>query len=197
MSAIMVAGGVAGCSVGGQMHDTFQPASLLPDQGHGAPTGGPGDLQAVYQVDSNDRLRINVFGQPSLTGEYNVDGAGRLSMPLIGNVPVRGLTTPAIESLITRRLASKYLRDPDVTVEVLTFRPFFILGQVNTAGQYPYVNGMNISQAIAIAGGYTPRANQNLVKLTRVTANGEQTFKVKPETAVYPGDTIYVRERWF
>jgi len=172
-----------------------QTSNLMADRD--AAPDASGTLDTFYQIGGGDRLKITVFGQPSLSGQYNVDGAGLMSMPLIGGVQVGGLTTREIESRIAHRLGAKYLRNPNVTVEVLNFRPFFILGQVNRAGQYPYVSGMDVRKAVAIAGGYSARANQKRVKITRKTQAGQQTFKAAPQATVYPGDTIYVRERWF
>ena len=152
---------------------------------------------AGYQVGGGDRLRITVFGQTDLTGEYNIDGLGRISMPLLSFVEVGGLTTPAIERLIETKLAKDFLRNPDVAVEIITYRPFFILGEVRTAGQFPYVGGMTIQKAVAVGGGYTARADQGQVIVTRQTADGPMTMKLSPTAAILPGDTIYVRERWF
>lgn len=150
-----------------------------------------------YRVGSGDQLRVTVFGQDDLTGEYAVDGAGRISMPLISQLPVAGATTAEIEAMIEARLRDGFLREPNVSVQVLTFRPFFVLGEVQTAGQYPYVNGMTVQNAIAIGGGYTPRADTGEVIVTRQTQTGPVTIRVSPTEAILPGDTIYVRERWF
>ncbi|MGI9414287.1 MAG: polysaccharide biosynthesis/export family protein [Hyphomicrobiales bacterium] len=150
-----------------------------------------------YKVGGGDRLRITVFGQTDLTGEYNIDGLGRISMPLLSFVKIGGLSTPQIERLIEARLRKDFLRNPDVAVEVISFRPFFILGEVRTAGQFPYVGGMTIQKAVAVGGGYTPRADQGQVIVTRQTETGPMTMKLSPTAAVLPGDTIYIRERWF
>lgn len=150
-----------------------------------------------YRVGTGDQLRVTVFGQDDLTGEYAVDGAGRISVPLISQVPVAGATTAEIEAMIEARLRDGFLRAPNVSVQVLTFRPFFVLGEVQTAGQYPYVNGMTVQNAIAIGGGYTPRADTGEVIVTRQTQTGPVTIQVSPTEAILPGDTIYVRERWF
>ena len=154
-------------------------------------------IVAAYRVGTGDRLRVTVFEQPDLTDEHTVDGLGQISMPLISAVPVGGRTTLEIERIIEDRLRRGFLRDPDVSVEVVTFRPFFILGQVQNGGQYPFISGMTVKNAIAMGGGYTPRANQGAVLVTRQTERGMETRKLDLDALVYPGDTIYVRERWF
>jgi len=150
-----------------------------------------------YKVGAGDRLTIRVAGEVDLTNDYLVDGAGNISMPYIDTTPVAGLTTAEIERVIAARLRTGYLRNPSVSVQVTTPRPFFILGEVNTAGSFAYQPGMSVQNAIAIAGGYTPRANQGAVLVTRKNVNGTETFKVPVTTQIYPGDIIYIRERWF
>jgi len=150
-----------------------------------------------YTLDTGDRLRVIVFGQADLSNIYAVDGAGRLSMPLIGQVEARGVTTRELETRIAQRLRGGFLRDPQVTIEVDTFRPFFILGEVTQSGQFAYVQGMTVQTAVAIAGGFTPRARQTTVEITRVV-NGEQVRAEVPlHHPIRPGDTIRVFERWF
>jgi len=191
-----VLGIVAGCAGERSQFGGGAPAMVVASSGtHG--NSSPASAPGAYPVDSGDRLQVRVFGQPTLTGQYAIDGTGRISMPLIGNLMVRGRTTPVIEALITRRLAERYLRKPRVSVEVVVFRPFFILGQVNNAGQYPYVNGMTIETAVAIAGGYTARARKSRIRVTRNSSSGPQTSFMSPAQRVYPGDTIYVKERFF
>ena len=150
-----------------------------------------------YRVDGGDRLRVTVLGQEELTAEYNVDSGGNMSMPLLSSFRVGGLTVPQIEKLIETKLRKDYLRDPDVSVEIVTYRPIFVLGEVNKAGQYPYIGGMTIQKAIAVSEGYSARADQGKVIVTRQTADGPISMKLSPTAAVLPGDTIYVRERWF
>ncbi|VAV90255.1 Polysaccharide export protein [hydrothermal vent metagenome] len=152
---------------------------------------------AGYRIGAGDSLTIRVVGQPDLTGDYIVDGSGLISFPLIKSVKVGGLTAPQIRSLVAARLRQGYLRNPSVSVQTTNLRPFFILGEVGQAGSFPYQNGMTVQNAIAIAGGYSPRANQKDVMLTRKDANGTQTVKVPITTQIYPGDIIFVRERWF
>jgi polysaccharide biosynthesis/export protein len=150
-----------------------------------------------YTLDAGDRLRIIVFGQDSLSNSYSVDGGGRISMPLIGVIDARGRTTQQLQGAIEGRLRTSYLREPRVSVEVEQHRPFFVLGEVNTSGQYPFVNQMTVQMAVAIAGGFSPRANRNYAELTRLI-NGEiTTIAVPINTPMRPGDTVVIRERYF
>lgn len=150
-----------------------------------------------YRLGSGDRLRITVFEQENLSGSYSVDQAGYIAFPLIGGVPARGKTLSEIEQSIAAELRNGYLRNPDVTIEVDQYRPFFIMGEVGEAGQYAYVPGMTVQNAIAIAGGFSPRANQADVDITR-TINGDiLTGRVPISDPIMAGDTIYIRERLF
>ncbi len=150
-----------------------------------------------YTLDSGDRLRVVVFGQDSLTNSYGVDAAGNITLPLIGAVHARGLTTSELSSALAARLRQGFLREPHVAVEVELYRPFFILGEVNFPGQYPYVPNMTAETAVAIAGGFTPRAWRPTVQLSR-TADGMVARQLVPViTQMNPGDTIVVDERWF
>jgi polysaccharide export outer membrane protein len=154
-------------------------------------------LTEAYRLDAGDRLRVTVFGQADLTNSYTVDQAGYIAMPLIGGVPARGATAPDLEQAIATKLRSGFLRNPDVSVEVEQYRPFFIMGEVRNAGQYPYVAHMTAQTAVAIAGGFSARAGQAQVDITR-QINGEiMTARVPITDPIRPGDTIYVRERLF
>lgn len=179
--------------------------SQLPARnGQGAiePYGSKGTAAAYeygtgYRVGAGDRMTIRVAGEADLTAEYLVDGAGNISMPYVQTLGVAGKTATQIEGLVADRLRNGYLRDPQVSVQVTTLRPFYILGEVNSAGSFPYQPGMTVQNAIAIAGGYGARADQKKVLVTRKNANGTATYKVPVTTQVYPGDIVYVRERWF
>lgn len=150
-----------------------------------------------YYVDSGDELRVIVYEQPNLTNLYRVDQAGYIGMPLVGAVAARGGTTADIERRIEEKLASHYLRLPDVTVEIASYRPFFMLGEVNNPGQYPYVPGMTAETAVAVAGGFTPRANMRTVRVSR-SLNGRLFEGRIPVTQpIRAGDTLYVSERLF
>lgn len=150
-----------------------------------------------YRVGAGDKLTIRVVGEPDLTADYVVDASGNISMPYVQSLNVGGSTTPHIEAMITERLKAGYLRKPEVSVQVTSLRPFYILGEVNTAGSFAYQPGITVQNAIAIAGGYGARADHNQVLITRKTSDGANTYKVPVTTQVYPGDVIYVRERWF
>lgn len=154
-------------------------------------------LTAPYLLDSGDRLRIVVYGQDAITNSYSVDQAGYISVPLIGDVPARGSTTQELEQTLEASFSKGFLRDPDVSVEVEQYRPFFVMGEVRNAGQYPYVAGMTAQTAVAIAGGFSPRAQQGSVDITR-QINGEiLQGRVPLSDPLRPGDTVYVRERLF
>ncbi|MBO6539250.1 MAG: polysaccharide export protein [Rhizobiaceae bacterium] len=150
-----------------------------------------------YLLDSGDRLRVTVFEQEGLTNVYSVDQAGYISFPLVGAVPARGHTTKQLEGAIAERLRAGYLRDPDVSVEVDRYRPIFVMGEVGSAGQYTYVPGMTVHKAIASAGGFSARAQQADVDVTRVINGKVMTGRVLTSDPLLPGDTIYVRERLF
>jgi polysaccharide biosynthesis/export protein len=150
-----------------------------------------------YTLDSGDKLRIFVYAQPSLSRVYAVDTEGFISVPLIGNVQARGITTRGLEGAIRARLGAEFVRDPHVTVDIQQYRPFFILGEVKSAGQYPYVGGLTVAAAAAIAGGYSERANERKVHITRRINGGIERLEVPGDAEVRPGDTIQVKERWF
>ena len=152
---------------------------------------------APYTLDAGDKLRIVVFGQDTLSNNYIVDAEGQVSLPLIGTVNARGLTTAQLSVAIKSRLAQGYLREPSVAVEIETYRPFFVLGEVTYPGQYPYVPNMTAENAVAIAGGFTPRASKDRVTVTR-KATGASSRAAQPlRYPLRPGDTVTVAERWF
>jgi polysaccharide export outer membrane protein len=150
-----------------------------------------------YLLDAGDRVRVFVYGQPSLSRTYPIDGQGFINMPLIGSVRARTLTTYDLAGEIAAQLRVSYVRDPEVTVEVAAYRPFYILGEVRLPGQYPYVSGMTIQAAVAIAGGYTPRANEREIQVTRLLNGEQEEIEAPPNYRIRPGDSVYVRERWF
>jgi polysaccharide export outer membrane protein len=154
-------------------------------------------LHEPYTLANGDRLRVLVFGQEALSNSYAVDAAGQISMPLIGPVVAFGQTPRSLEDAIAQRLRAGFLREPKVSVEVELYRPFFILGEVTTSGQYPFVNGMTVQTAVAIAGGFQPRADRHAADVTRAINGEVVTGRVPLDTAVRPGDTITIRERFF
>ncbi|MBS0247305.1 MAG: polysaccharide export protein [Proteobacteria bacterium] len=174
-----------------------------------APRGGPyvpapnygyaavSPAAPAYTLDSGDKLRVVVFGQDGITNSYTVDAGGNVNLPLIGTVPARGVTTQQLAKSIADRLRQGYVREPHVTVEVETYRPFFILGEVTTPGQYPYVANMTVETAVAIAGGFSARASKKTVELTRNSSTQRMRGEVPLSYPLQPGDTIVVKERWF
>ncbi|MGF0536478.1 polysaccharide biosynthesis/export family protein [Agrobacterium sp. ES01] len=150
-----------------------------------------------YRVDSGDRLRITVFEQQSLTNSYTVDQAGYIAFPLIGAVAARGSTLQQLEKTIAEKLRKGFLRDPDVSIEVDRYRSIFIMGEVGQPGQYSYVPGMTVQNAIAVAGGFSTRANQRMVDITRRVNGNSYTGHVPITDPIMAGDTLYIRERLF
>ncbi|MFO1067427.1 MAG: polysaccharide biosynthesis/export family protein [Geminicoccaceae bacterium] len=152
--------------------------------------------QSTYKVDANDQIKVSVFRHDDLSGQFQLDGAGNFSMPLIGEIQARGLTTTELEHVIEAKLQDGYLVDPQVQIEVLTYRPFYILGEVRNPGSYPYVNGMTVLTAVALAGGFTYRADQDDIILKRGGANSAP-MQATGDTPMLPGDVIEVTERFF
>lgn len=150
-----------------------------------------------YTLDAGDKLRIVVFGQTGISGDYLVDAGGQVTLPLVGSVPARGYTTKALSQMIGERLKQGYVREPHVTVSIASYRPFFILGEVTTPGQYPYVPNMTAENAVAIAGGFSPRAKKDTVELTRNHGSQQVHERVPLGYPLRPGDTVVVGERWF
>jgi polysaccharide export outer membrane protein len=165
------------------------PAALLP----GPAPGG----NEPYTLDSGDRLRVVVFGQEGLTNTYIVDATGKIAMPLIGAVSVRGCTTLQASRVISDKLRNGFVREPHVAIEVEAYRPFFILGEVIAPGLYPYVPNMTVETAVAIAGGFTPRAYRYDAEVSRSQSGVTARQKVPLIAPVRPGDTITIGERWF
>ncbi len=170
-----------------------EPASppMLPPGPHAvAESDGP------YLLDTGDKLRVFVYGQPNLSRIYTVDHGGMITVPLIGAVKARGLTTFDLEGVIRRRLGAEYVRNPQVTVDINQNRPFFILGEVRNAGQFPYVSGMTVQTAVAIAGGYSERASDRQFRITRRINGYVEQIEAPSDYVVKPGDTILVYERF-
>lgn len=181
VGAAVIGGALAGCA--GRAADAL-PATALPA------------ATEVYRLGLGDKLRVNVFGEQALSGEYQVSGTGVVSMPLIGDVRAVGLTARELEAALTQRFSSGYLRDPKIAVEVYDFRPYFVLGEVQRPGRFPTTEGTTVLGAIATAGGYTYRANTRRVFLRR---GDGQEYEIDPNTDVklQPGDVLRVGERYF
>ena len=138
----------------------------------------PVRYDAAYHLDAGDRLRVVVYGQEGLTNTYAVSAGGSITMPLIGSVPARGRTTAGLAAAISAKLRAGFIREPSVAVEIEAYRPFFILGEVAAPGQYPYVPNMTVESAVAIAGGFSPRARRDSVTVTHTDASGTARFVV-------------------
>lgn len=150
-----------------------------------------------YHLGAGDKIRIIVFGEDSLTGEFFVSSAGTVSFPLIGDISAAGLTIPQLQKVVETKLADGYLKQPRVSAEVLNYRPFYILGEVMKPGEYPYTSGLTVLNAVATAEGFTYRADTRKVFIKRATSLGEHVFPLTTATPVEPGDTIRIGERLF
>jgi polysaccharide export outer membrane protein len=157
--------------------------------------GAPVDFE--YHLGAGDKVRIIVFGEDSLSGEFFVSAAGTVSFPLIGDISVLGLTIPELQKAVETKLADGYLKQPRVSAEVLNYRPFYILGEVMKPGEYPYTSGLTVLNAVATAEGFTYRADTHKVFIKRATSLGEHEFPLTTATPVEPGDTIRIGERFF
>jgi protein involved in polysaccharide export with SLBB domain len=150
-----------------------------------------------YRLGAGDKVRVITYGEQALTGEFFVSGAGKISLPLIGDVEAAGLSLPEFSRRVETALKDGYLKDPRVSAEVLNYRPFYILGEVNAPGTYPYTNALTVKNAVATAGGFTYRANQGKVFIKRADDTKERAYKLTDTTPVAPGDTIRIGERLF
>jgi len=160
--------------------------------------GGTVGNSSDYRLGPNDRTRITVFGQPNLTGEFTLDGNGTVAYPLIGNINANGMTPRELQQAIAGKLDPEYLRNPSVSVEVLTRRPFYVLGEVQKPGNYPYVTDITALNAVAMAGGYTYRARTTQFYIKRLDTSGRMVkVPARPDTIIRPGDTLEVAERYF
>jgi polysaccharide export outer membrane protein len=155
------------------------------------------EADTSYRLGAGDKLQIDVFNQPDLTGEYTLDGTGRFSMHLIGQVEAAGLTPGELEALLVSQLKPDYLVNPRVSVRVQNFRPFYMIGEVGTPGSYAYVDGMSYLTAVAIAGGFTYRAKKDYVYVVRGDDPKREEIKLDVNEKARPGDIIRVAERFF
>jgi protein involved in polysaccharide export with SLBB domain len=150
-----------------------------------------------YVLGPSDRVRLRVYGEGNITGDYEVDTNGYISVPLAGRVKAAGLTTRQLERSVADALSRGVLKDPRVNIEIATYRPFFILGEVKKAGEYPYKSGLTVLDAVASAGGYTYRANEGKVVIRRAGSTIEETHSLNAPVPVFPGDNIRIPERYF
>jgi polysaccharide export outer membrane protein len=180
-AGLLVLFSLAGCSDG--------PRENLPGPQAAPVAAGevplPEDANVDYTLGSGDKLRVIVYGEKDLSGEFDISGAGNVALPLVGQVRAQGLTVGQFETAVENALKQGYLNEPRVSVEVLNYRPFYIYGEVGEAGQYPYSSGMTVLNAIAVAGGYTYRAGN------------EVEYPASQAVKILPGDVIRVPERFF
>lgn len=172
------------------------PAST-PMQVYAPPAGTAGITDEHYRLGTGDKLKVTVYGEDDLSGEFLVDGSGQVQLPLVGQVKAANLTIHEFVEEVGNALKAGYLKDPKISVEVLNYRPFYIIGEVNKPGEYPFENGLNVLGAIALAGGYTYRANDSDVYVRRAGTGKEESMKADSSTRIYPGDIIRVAERLF
>jgi polysaccharide export outer membrane protein len=161
------------------------------------PPATPAAVVADYRLGAGDKIRVITFGEDSLTGEFYVSGSGKVSLPLVGDVQAAGKSVPEFQRSVETALKDGFLKDPKVSVEVLSYRPFYILGEVQKPGEYPYTNALTVQNAVATANGFTYRANQKKVFIKRADSNEEKEYPLTSSTPVSPGDTIRIGERFF
>jgi polysaccharide export outer membrane protein len=150
-----------------------------------------------YRLGAGDKVRVTVFNEPTLSGEFSVSTTGTLSLPLVGDITADGKQPADVATEFQRRLAEGYIREPKVSAEVISYRPFFILGEVRAPGQYPYASNLTVMNAIATAQGFTPRANHDYAFVRKSGSTQEQAFRLSPDLRVMPGDTVRIGERFF
>lgn len=163
------------------------------DDAAAAETRAVGD----YQLDAGDKIRLNVFGEEELSGEFVVSSAGLLSIPLAGDIPAKGRTIQEVQRSVEAALRAGYILNPQVSAEVLTYRPFYVLGEVNKPGTYPYAAGLTVLNAVATAGGFTYRGDTRRIFIRRDGSQREEVYKVTSTLQVAPGDTLRIAERLF
>ena len=176
------------------------PASGLTRANNGATVSeSAGDVvaQRFYRLGVGDKLKITVFGEPDLSGEFEVGAVGMISLPLVGDIKARGLSLIEFRNRMARRLSDGYLKEPRITVEVLNYRAIFVHGEVRTGGQFKYKSGLKIRDAIAMAGGYSYRANESYFFLMREGFPKRRKIALPTNMPVLPGDNIRVPERFF
>jgi len=155
------------------------------------------DLRAL-KLQAGDKVKITVFGEDKLSGDYEIDPTGSVSLPLAGTVQAAGLTKPELErALMARFSKGNYIKDPMVTVEIAAYRPFYVLGEVERPGEYAFRSGLNVMSAIAIAGGSTYRATRSRIEIQRAGEIAFTEYPLSPDVFVYPGDLVRVPERYF
>jgi polysaccharide export outer membrane protein len=160
-------------------------------------TGASSQSSPDYPLGPGDKIRVITFGEESLTGTFVVGAKGQVSLPLIGEIQAGGHTTRELTAEVTRLLADGFLKDPRVSIEITDYRPYYILGEVNKPGLYPYTNGLTVNAAVATAGGFTYRANTHKVFIKPEPSSAERKLPLTSGTLVHPGDTVRIAERYF
>lgn len=173
------------------------PLAPSPNPAAAPPTASASVTDSDYVLGHGDKVRVIVYDEPTLSGEFFVSPTGKVSMPLVGDVNAADLTLSQFQQGVTEALRGGYLKEPRVSAEVLTYRPFYILGEVNKPGEYPYTSGLTVLNAVATAGGFTYRAQTRKVFIRRRGAAREESYALAPETKVAPGDTVRIAERFF
>ena len=185
---------------GALMHPIQTPppaAAVAPPMAPPAAVALQNAMGEAYVLGSGDKIRLIVFGEKDLSGEFYIDSTGKAALPLIGEIKAAGLSVRDFENSVETQLRTGYLNDPRVSVEVLNFRPFYILGEVTRPGTYPYTSALTLFNAVATAGGFTYRANTHTVKIKHEGEEKELDVKVTPNLLLQPGDTVRVKERWY
>jgi len=152
---------------------------------------------APAKLQPGDKIRITVYGEDKLSGDYQLDQSGQISLPLAGTITAQGLTQSEFEQALTKKFRSQYLKDPKVTVTIATLEPYYMMGEVQKPGQFPYQSGLNVLTALAIAGGPTYRANRNTVQIQRRGETTMHDYPISTTVPILPGDVIKVPERYF
>src|SRR5271166_4581539 len=193
MAKFVICGGVlaaalvlASCGMGGSLG----PASLEDQKARAqAATTTP-------RLQPGEKIRITVFNEASLSGDYEIDQSGFVSLPLAGTIKAAGFTQPELEQELAKKFRSEYLRNPKVTVTLVSLRPFYIVGEVEKPGEYPYKSGLNVMTALALAGGATYRGSRSSVYIQRVGEEGMREYPISSSIMILPGDLIRVPERY-
>ena len=150
-----------------------------------------------YRLSVGDQVRVTVYGHEDLSGEFSVDADGGISLPLIGDMKAKDRTTKELSQAITDTLQPDYLKNPRVSTEVLSYRPYYVMGEISQPGSYPFIKGMTVVNAVAMAGGFTYRARKGRITIVRKTSEGAKELEVDFDTQIKPGDVINVPERFF
>lgn len=178
---------VAGCADGGNA----PPLEIAPS-GQSKP-----ELSRIYRLGVGDKLKVSVFGEPDLSGSFEVNGTGTVPLPLIGEIVAKGRPIADFRQAVAARLQEGYLKNPKVSVEVVNYRPIYVHGEVRTGGEYPFKGGLKIRDVVAIAGGYSYRAHHGYVLIIREGRPLEARVNLPSDVEVLPGDNIRVPERFF